>query len=74
MLTYHSPISGTHDLTPREKEVLTSLVKGHTKKEIASQLDLSFHTVDTYLRNIYVKLKVGTRQGAVAKAFLWQLV
>jgi DNA-binding CsgD family transcriptional regulator len=30
--------------------------------------------VDTYLRNIYVKLEVGTRQGAVAKAFQRRLV
>ena len=43
----------------------------HTKrkyKEIADQLSLSYHTVDTHLRNIYAKLHVNTRSGAVAKA------
>ncbi|MDZ4286997.1 MAG: LuxR C-terminal-related transcriptional regulator [Prosthecobacter sp.] len=35
---------------------------------MADQLDLSVHTVDTYLRRVYEKLAVNTRTGAVAKA------
>lgn len=57
-----------YGLTPREKEVLEFLVAGLTKKEIAAQANLSYHTVDTHLRNIYTKLQVHTRSGAVAKA------
>jgi DNA-binding CsgD family transcriptional regulator len=49
-------------------------VRGKIKKEIAAQLDLSFHTVDTHLRNIYQKLEVNTRTGAVAKALKEKLV
>jgi DNA-binding NarL/FixJ family response regulator len=74
MFTHLSPKPETHGLTAREKEVLTVLVRGRTKQEIAAQLDLSFHTVDTYLRNVYAKLEVGTRQGAVAKALKERLV
>ena len=44
------------------------MAEGLIKKEIADQLDLSFHTVDTHLRNIYQKLHVNTLSGAVAKA------
>jgi len=44
------------------------MTQGLIKKEIADQLDLSYHTVDTHLRNIYTKLHVHTRTGAVAKA------
>jgi DNA-binding NarL/FixJ family response regulator len=62
-----SPVED-YGLTPREQEALESMVKGLTKKEIAARLALSIHTVDTHLRNIYRKLHVHTRSGAVAKA------
>lgn len=55
-------------LTDRETEVLRHVVRGLTKKEVAVQLDLSRHTVDTHLRNIYHKLHVNNRAGAVATA------
>ena len=55
-------------LTQREREVLELMKEGLTKKEIAGRLELSFHTVDDYLRNIYAKLHVHSQAGAVAKA------
>jgi len=58
-----------YSLTDREQSILELMTKGLTKKEIASQLSLSYHTVDTHLRNIYTKLHVHNRSGAVAKAF-----
>lgn len=58
-----------YSLTTREQNILELMTKGLTKKEIASQLSLSYHTVDTHLRNIYTKLHVHNRSGAVAKAF-----
>jgi DNA-binding NarL/FixJ family response regulator len=57
-----------YGLTAREKEILELLVKGLTKKEIASHANVSYHTIDSHLRNIYTKLQVNTRTGAVAKA------
>ncbi len=56
------------DLTERERETLALLAKGLIKKEIADQLGVSYHTVDTHVRNIYTKLKVHNLSGAVAKA------
>ena len=56
------------DLTEREQEMLALLAKGLIKKEIAEQLGLSFHTVNSHVRNIYAKLKVHNLSGAVAKA------
>jgi DNA-binding NarL/FixJ family response regulator len=58
-----------HNLSQREKATLEFLVQGLTTKEIADRLELSIHTVDTHLRNIYRKLHVHSRAGAVAKAF-----
>lgn len=61
-------------ISDREREVLEWMTQGLTKKEIASQLNLSTHTVSTHLRNIYAKLHVNTRGAAVAKAIRDNLV
>lgn len=62
--------SPRHDygLTSREQNVLELMTQGLIKKEIAERLAVSYHTVDTHLRNIYTKLHVHSRTGAVAKA------
>jgi len=57
-----------YGLTTREEKILELMTQGLIKKEIADQLSLSYHTVDTHLRNIYTKLHVHTRTGAVSKA------
>jgi DNA-binding NarL/FixJ family response regulator len=60
--------SSDYALTERERDILKLLVDGHSKKQIAGELFLSFHTIDTHLRNIYTKLHVHSRSAAVAKA------
>jgi DNA-binding NarL/FixJ family response regulator len=63
-----------YGLTGREREILQLLVDGLTMRQIADHLDVSYHTVDTHLRNIYEKLHVRTRSKAVAKAVRERLV
>jgi len=63
-----APRQADYGLSPREKETLERMVQGYLRKEIADQLGISLHTVDTYFRGIYRKLEVNTRTGAVAKA------
>lgn len=53
-------------LTPREREVLELLAKGHRYKEIADALVVSYDTVHSHVRKIYEKLQVHTRTQAVA--------
>ncbi len=60
--------SDAYGLTDRERKVLELMVNGLIKKEIADKLSLSYHTIDSHLRNIYQKLHVHTRAGAVVKA------
>ena len=60
--------SSDYHLTGREQELLQLLCQEKTQAEIAETLFLSPHTVDTHLRNIYGKLHVRSRTGAVAKA------
>ncbi len=64
----------TYKLTEREKEVLQLMVEGLTRKEIAERLFVSPSTVLTHSRNIYAKLHVHTRGGAVAKALKERLL
>ncbi len=58
---------GDYQITKAEREILNLLVQGNPKKQIAHDLGVSFHTVDTHLRNIYAKLHVHSRSEAVAK-------
>ena len=74
MFSRLAPKQGDYGLSEREKEILQLMVTGLIKKEIADRVQLSVHTVDTYLRRIYEKLEVNTRTGAVAKALKEGLV
>ena len=74
MFAHFAIPQGDYGLTAREKNVLTLLVEGIPKKLIADRLFISFHTVDKHLRNIYGKLQVQTRTGAVAKALTERLL
>jgi DNA-binding NarL/FixJ family response regulator len=62
------------DLTAREKDILTGLVKGYSYKMIASSLHISFETVKSHIRNIYEKLHVHNQSEAVAKALKNRIV
>lgn len=55
-------------LTEREVEVTGLLARGLTNKEMAVELFVSEATVKSHLSQIYSKLGVDTRAGAVAKA------
>ena len=69
-----NPPKGNYGLTTREKEILNFLVEGLNKKQIAEKLFVSFHTVNTHVKNIYEKLQVNTRSGLVSKAFKEKLI
>jgi DNA-binding NarL/FixJ family response regulator len=65
---------GAYGLTGREQEILRAVVQGLMNKQIAEQLSMSYHTVDTHLRRIFQKLQVHSRAAAVAKALQERLV
>lgn len=54
-------------LSPREVDVLGGLARGRLLKEVAADLGVSEHTVKTYLKRIYAKLKVRSSRAAVAR-------
>ena len=58
---HQQAVNGNADvlfLTTREKEIIHYSVSGQTSEEIAAQLFLSPHTVNTHRRNIYKKLNI----------------
>jgi DNA-binding CsgD family transcriptional regulator len=57
-----------HNLTPREREVLSWLVNGKTNAEIAAILGIKSATVNKHLERIYPKLGVENRAAAVSFA------
>ena len=73
-LTPTPPPEQSYGLTPREHEILQLLVDGLTMRQIASRLNVSYHTVDTHIRHLYDKLHVRSRTGAVTKAIQERLL
>ena len=62
------------DLSAREKEILTCLVKGMSYKMIADTCFISIETVNVHIKNIYKKLHVHSKSEAVAKAIRGRIV
>jgi ATP/maltotriose-dependent transcriptional regulator MalT len=61
-LTKDAPVSGPWDtLTEAELRVVRLVAQGLTNREVASQLSLSPHTVDSHLRHTFTKLGVNSR-------------
>jgi DNA-binding NarL/FixJ family response regulator len=66
----HTPVTKhLKKLSPRENEVLKMLASGMLYKEIASQMQLSTETIRKHVYNMYEKLHVHNRIGAVNKLY-----
>lgn len=61
-------------LTEREREILDAVATGQTTAQISQELWVSGHTVKFHLTNIYRKLGVANRAGAVRYALQNDLV
>ena len=56
------------ELTNREKQILQLVAEGLSNQQIATQLYVSRHTVDSHVKHIYRKLEVTKRMQAVSTA------
>lgn len=55
--------SGQEVLTAREQTVLLQLAQGKPNKQVAFELDISIHTVETHRKNIKRKLGINSTAG-----------
>jgi DNA-binding NarL/FixJ family response regulator len=55
-------------ITPRERQILTSLDQGLSYRDTAARLGISLATVQSHIRNLYRKLSVHSQVQAINKA------
>lgn len=56
------------ELTPREREVVRLIAEGSTVAAAASALEISAHTVQHHVKNVYQKLGISTRAQLTRRA------
>lgn len=61
-------------LSPRQQEVLSSLIRGLTDEDIARQLGIAQTSVRTHIEGLFAKVGAGNRSEAIAIALRKQLV
>jgi DNA-binding NarL/FixJ family response regulator len=66
-LTRPQGVTVRDPLTPREREVVVLLARGHTNRQIAEQLIISERTADGHVAHILAKLNLASR----AQAAVW---
>jgi DNA-binding NarL/FixJ family response regulator len=59
-------MSGLHELTAREREVLSLMGAGYSNREIADQLVIGWGTVKNHVHSILKKLETNSRHEAAA--------
>ncbi len=68
------PAPARSALTERERSILSAVASGMTTAAISRELWISEHTIKFHLTNIYRKLGVANRAGAIRHALEHQLV
>lgn len=55
-------------ITPKERKVLDLIAQGLSTKEMADQLNISFHTVETYRKTLRLKFEARNSVELIMKA------
>jgi DNA-binding NarL/FixJ family response regulator len=64
-----NPVAMSRLLSNREMAILRMVAMAKCRKEMASELNLSIHTVDTHLRHIHLK----TNTHSLTELLVWAL-
>ncbi|MBA5628841.1 response regulator transcription factor [Moheibacter lacus] len=65
---YASSTGNYHNLSKREREIVIEIGNGLSSEQIAEKFFLSYYTVETHKKNIYLKLDVKTISELIKKA------
>ena len=63
-----APNTSADVLTPREREVASMAIDGHTSREVADRFGLSVRTVDNHLAHVFTKLGITSPRRAARRA------
>ena len=69
VLVEDSDALGGSALSRREAQVADLIAAGASSRVIAEELDISIHTVQTYRKRVYEKLRVGTQRELLAQRY-----
>lgn len=61
-------------LSEREQDILSRIVRGHMYDQIADELHITVHTVKYHVRKIYDKFQAGSKSELIAKAVRQRVV
>lgn len=67
-LSQFSEIDTQNSLSKREQEIVVEIGNGFSSEQIAEKLFLSYYTVETHKKNIFLKLNVKTTAELIKKA------
>lgn len=62
-------VVAAYGLSPREKSVLASVVRGRTTTQIAAELGISSHTVRDHIKSLFEKVGVSSRGQLVSRLY-----
>lgn len=66
--SYTSSGKGNQNLSKREREIVVEIGNGLSSEQIAEKLFLSYYTVESHKKNIFLKLNVNTTAELIKKA------
>lgn len=72
--TRQNPKNELNELSSRERDILVSVAKGKTNKEIADEFNISIYTVISHRRNISRKLGINSIPGLTVYAIMNKLI
>ena len=60
-------LASSFELTPRQLEIVKAIFDDKSESAIAAELGVTYNTVHTHVRRLYMKLEVRSRSGVIMR-------